>query len=203
MDSNGKRLRVALIAGALVLAAVAGAWVAKLGLGKLGSDGGLSYTEPRSSGTLIAAAPAAQRKPAKDFAFADAEGKALRLADWRGRVVLVNLWATWCPPCVAEMPSLDALQTRLGGPGFQVVAVSLDRGGAPIVQRWFDRAGLKALAIFTADAGQFVNALLPTSYLIDAEGRVAWQGSGAFDWEGEEAVRAVEALVAETRQARG
>jgi thiol-disulfide isomerase/thioredoxin len=198
MDSNRKRLRVALIAGALVLAALAGAWVAKRG-----SDGAISYTEPSSSGTLIAAIPAARRPPAKDFAFTAADGKEQRLADWRGRVVLVNLWATWCPPCVAEMPSLDALQTRLGGPGFQVVAISLDRGGAPIVKRWFDRAGLTALAIFTADAGQFVNALLPTSYLIDAEGRVAWQGSGAFDWDGDEALRAVEALLAETRQARG
>lgn len=198
MDSNRKGLRAALVAVALILAAVAGALVAKLG-----SDGGISYTEPRGSGTLIAATPAAQRPAATDFAFTDSTGKPLTLADFRGRVVLVNLWATWCPPCIAEMPSLDALQQRLGGPGFQVVAISLDRGGTAIAKRWLDKAGLGALAVYAADAGQFVNALLPTSYLIDAEGRLAWEGKGAFDWEGEEAVKAVETLLAEGRQAKG
>lgn len=200
MDSNRKGLRFALIALALVVAAGLGALVAKLG-----SDGGVRYTEPRGNpsvtgapGAPIAVAPAASRMPAADIAFADEQGRPLGLSALRGKVVLVNLWATWCPPCVAEMPSLDGLQAKLGGERFQVVAVSLDRGGAPIARRWYDKAGIKALAVYTADAGQFVNALLPTSVLIDAEGRVAWRGTGAYDWEGAEAVEAVKALMGES-----
>lgn len=194
MDSNRKGLRIALIALAL---AGAGALVAKLG-----SDGGLNYTEPRGNPSVTPGAPiapiaAAARQPAKDFAFTDEAGRPLRLAEFKGRVVLVNLWATWCPPCIAEMPSLDGLAARLGSPRFQVVAVSLDRGGAGIVRRWFDRTGIRSLTLYTASAGQFVDAVLPTSMLIDGDGRIAWQGHGAYDWEGPEAVGAVEALLAE------
>lgn len=197
MDSNRKGLRIALIALALAGAVGAGALVAKLGF-----NGGISYTEPRGNPSVTPGAPiapiaAAARQPAKDLAFTDESGRPLRLAEFKGRVVLFNLWATWCPPCIAEMPSLDGLAAKLGGARFQVVAVSLDRGGAGIVRRWFDKTGIRSLPLYTADAGQFVDAMLPTSILIDADGRVAWQGHGAYDWEGAEAVGAVEALLAE------
>lgn len=182
---------------ALVLAVAAGVAVAVLGT---------SYTEPSSnpsvSEALIGALPPAKRKPAPELVFTDQAGQRLDLAGFKGRVVLVNLWATWCPPCVAEMPSLDRLQASLGAAGFQVVAISLDRGGATIVKRWFDHAGLTALAIFNAPPADFAGALLPTSILIDAEGREVWRGEGAYDWMGEEAVATVTALLAE-RGAKG
>ncbi|CAA7618147.1 Thioredoxin family protein [Magnetospirillum sp. LM-5] len=192
MKSGNSGIGLPWAALALLLAVAAGVAVAVLGT---------SYTErpsnPSVSEALIAAAPPGKRKAAPRFAFTDQTGARLDLARFKGRVVLVNLWATWCPPCVAEMPSLDRLQARLGGDGFQVVAISLDKGGAAIVKRWFDHAGLSALAIYNAPPGDFAGALLPTSILIDAEGREVWRGEGAYDWVGEEAVATVKALLAE------
>src|SRR5207245_6917681 len=72
-------------------------------------------------------------KPVPDLGFEDGSGKALRLADFRGRVVVLNLWATWCLPCRKEMPTLDRLQAQLGGSAFEVVAISIDRGGMKVV----------------------------------------------------------------------
>ncbi|MCR6629648.1 MAG: TlpA family protein disulfide reductase [Magnetospirillum sp.] len=204
-----KAVRIALVGLALALAAGGGALVAFLG-----SDGRLSYTEPRgnpsttgsdmtgsgaapSASAGIAAAPPGQRRDAPGFTFADAEGKPLRLADFKGRVVLVNLWATWCPPCIAEMPALDALQGKLGGKRFQVVAVSLDRGGAAQAKRWFERNEIRNLAIYAADPNQFGNAVLPTSLLLDAGGKVAWHGAGIRAWDGAEAAGVIQALMAE------
>jgi len=196
MDKS--KTRIALFGLVIALAFGGGALLAWLG-----SGGGLSYTEPRGNPSApapagdVTAKPAAQREAAGGFAFADGSGKALTFADLAGRVALVNLWATWCQPCVAEMPALDGLQGKLGGDGFQVVAVSLDRGGADQVKRWFDKRGIKHLGVFTASAAQFPNALLPSSLLLDKQGRVAWQGVGIRDWEGEEAQAVIRALMAE------
>lgn len=200
MDVSTKQVRIALVGLALALAFGGGVLVAFLG-----SDGRLSYTEPRGNpspspsagGADIAAAALADRRDAPGFAFADGDGRPLRLSDFHGRVVLVNLWATWCPPCIAEMPDLDAVQQRLGGERFQVVAVSLDRGGADQVKRWFGRNDIRHLGVFAADPAQFGNALLPTSLLLDRQGRVAWHGAGIRDWTGAEANAAIQALMAE------
>lgn len=200
MDVSTKQVRFALVGLALALAFGGGVLVAKLG-----SDGRLSYTEPRGNPSPTPSLPMAefplaapdQRRPVPGFTFADAEGRPLRLADFQGKVLLVNLWATWCPPCIAEMPDLNGLQARLGGDRFQVVAVSLDRGGIAQVQRWFQRNEIAALTPYAADAGQFGNAVLPTSLLVDAAGRVAWHGAGLRDWSGAEAEAAVTALLAE------
>lgn len=200
MDVSTKQVRIALVGLALALAFGGGVLVAYLG-----SDGRLSYTEPRGNPSLsppptqaeFAIAAPAGRRDAPGFAFADGDGRALRLDDFKGRVVLVNLWATWCPPCIAEMPDLDAVQQRLGGDRFQVVAVSLDRGGAEVVKRWFARNEIRHLAVYAADPGQFGNALLPTSLLLDRQGRVAWHGAGLRDWTGAEASAAIQALLAE------
>jgi thiol-disulfide isomerase/thioredoxin len=112
-------------------------------------------------------------------------------------VLLVNLWATWCPPCVAEMPSIAALTQQLGGEGFQVLAIALDRGGAPVVARWYERNAITTLPIHLGNTADYQGALLPTSYLIDKSGKVAWQGSGAKDWASPEAVTVVKQLMAE------
>ncbi|MBC7954161.1 MAG: TlpA family protein disulfide reductase [Rhodospirillaceae bacterium] len=201
MDRSKQWMRYTRFGLVLALAFAGGA-----ALAWLGANGRLSYTEPRgnpsATGADIATVAAAARAAPRDFVFTDGDGRALRLADFKGKVVLVNLWATWCPPCVAEMPALDALQGKLGQgklgePGFQVVAVSLDRGGAPLVKRWFERNRIAKLGVYTAAAGQFEGAVLPTSILLDAQGRVAWQGAGIRDWEGEAVQGVIRAVMAE------
>lgn len=196
MDKAKQWMRKPWFGLVLALAFAGGATLAWLG-----AHGHLSYTEPRSnpsaSGDDIVAVGVTARDLPTDFVFSDGDGRPLHLSDLAGKVVLVNLWATWCPPCVAEMDSLNTVQQRLGGPGFQVVAVSLDRGGAPLVKRWFAKNQISHLAIYTADANQFINAMLPTSILLDAKGRVAWRGVGTREWDGAEAVQAITGLMAE------
>lgn len=148
-------------------------------------------------GGAVAPAPAAQRPAAPDLAFVAADGTRHTLADFRGRAILVNLWATWCPPCIAEMPGLDALQAKAGGPGFQVVPIALDRGGVPVARHWLEAQGLLHLETYAADPAQFSDALLPTSILIDKAGRVAWRGEGRRDWQAPVARDAIAALAAE------
>ncbi|HTH17543.1 MAG TPA: redoxin family protein [Magnetospirillum sp.] len=168
----------------------------------LSSDGRLSYTEPHGNPSAtatsdLAAAPVAERRAAPGFTFTDGDGRPMGLADFKGRAVLVNLWATWCPPCIAEMPDLDALQGKLGSERFQVVAISLDRGGPETVKRWFGRNEIKNLKVYAADPRQFENALLPTSLLLDAQGRVVWHGAGIRAWDGDQAESVIKALTAE------
>lgn len=200
MDRSKHWMRTARFGLVLALAFAGGA-----ALAWLGANGRLSYTEPRGNPSAtaknlipdIVTVAATARTVPHDFTFSDGEGRALTLAELKGKVVLVNLWATWCPPCVAEMPALDALQGKLGGPDFQVVAVSLDRGGAALVKRWFERNKIARLGIYTADAGQFEGAVLPTSILLDAQGRVAWQGAGIRAWEGEAVQGVIRGVMAE------
>lgn len=200
MDVSTNRVRIAVVGLTLALAFGGGVLVAWLG-----SDGRLSYTEPRGNPSIspprlpaeFAVAAPTGRRAAPGFTFADAAGTPLSLSDFKGRVVLVNLWATWCPPCIAEMPDLAALQQRLGGENFQVVAVSLDRGGIAQAQRWLERNGIKALTPYAADVSQFGNAVLPTSLLLDRNGTVAWHGAGLRDWTGPEATAAIQAVLAE------
>lgn len=131
-------------------------------------------------------------RPAPETGFTDESGKSLTLADLRGKVLLVNLWATWCAPCVEEMPALDALQAKLGGRDFQVLAVSTDRGGAKQVRPFYEKHGLKRLAIYLDPKTALTRALgakgLPTSILIDREGKMVGQLVGAAAWDSLDAV---------------
>lgn len=127
--------------------------------------------------------------------FVDGAGKPRTLSDFRGRTVLLNVWATWCPPCREEMPSLDRLQKALGGPRFEVVALSLDAGGAEEVKRFYREMGITSLAIYV-DPGMRATAKLatpgvPTTLLIDAQGRELGRHAGPAQWDGEEAVRVI------------
>ncbi len=130
--------------------------------------------------------------PVPDVRFADAGGRPLTLADFRGRVVLLNFWATWCAPCVREMPSLDRLQARLGGPEFEVVALSLDRGGAALVTPFFERLGITHLRQYLDTSSRSSTAFgvrgLPTTVLIDRDGRELGRVSGPAEWDSEAAI---------------
>ncbi|HEX4568793.1 MAG TPA: TlpA family protein disulfide reductase, partial [Dongiaceae bacterium] len=96
--------------------------------------------------------------PAPGDAFKDSAGKELHLADFRGKLVLLNVWATWCAPCRAEMPSLDRLQAKLGDEGLLVLPLSLDRGGGPVVAVYYGQHDITHLGVYLAGQGGLQNA---------------------------------------------
>ena len=134
-------------------------------------------------------------RPAPELSFAARDGSPLRLADFRGRWVLVNLWATWCAPCVREMPSLDRLQAKLGK-RLAILAISEDRGGANVVDPFLQKLALQALGIYLDPKGRVGQELevrgLPTSVLVDGEGRLRARLEGAADWDSPEMLAKLE-----------
>jgi thiol-disulfide isomerase/thioredoxin len=129
--------------------------------------------------------------PAPPETFAALDGTRVRLADFKGRVVLVNFWATWCPPCIREMPSLDRLQATLRDRGLAVLAVSIDRGGAKVIRPFAERLGLEHLGLYHDDKGALFKAFgvtgLPTTFLIDRRGQTVGAYPGPAEWDGPEA----------------
>ena len=127
---------------------------------------------------------------APDAAFADAAGKTVRISDFQGKPALLNLWASWCAPCVKELPTLDALN-RAGG--LQVIAVSQDSGPQPSVKAFLAKLNVPGLGAFHDPSMSLSGALnaqvLPTSVLYDAEGKEVWRYTGDLDWTGAEAAK--------------
>jgi thiol-disulfide isomerase/thioredoxin len=134
-----------------------------------------------------------------EISFTDAESRPRSLKDWRGRVVLLNLWATWCAPCRKEMPGLDELQAKLGSSDFEVVALAVDRVGAEGARKFLDQVKAARLALYvdsTARAGLALKAIgMPTSILIDREGREVGRLTGPAEWESEDAARLIKAVL--------
>lgn len=133
-------------------------------------------------------------KPASSATFAAPDDAPVTLAAFRGRPLLLNLWATWCGPCIKEMPSLDRLAADRAGK-LTVLAVAQDLQGAVAVDPWFQRAGLQQLQPFLDPANDLLadyNSPLPVTILFDAQGREVWRITGALDWQGEAAQRLLE-----------
>ena len=130
--------------------------------------------------------------------FKTEDGEDRTLADWRGKAVLLNLWATWCAPCRHEMPALDRLQARLGGDGFEVVAISLDRGGVAKSRAFFDEIGIEHLKLYSDKTSKISAALgvvgMPTTVLIDRQGREIGRLAGPAEWDAPEAVEMITRL---------
>jgi thiol-disulfide isomerase/thioredoxin len=175
------------------------AW-ALFGAVTLVAGGAGTYLALKQGGEAIAADTAVLRMHASprelaDVRFVDGKGQPKAISDFRGRTVLLNVWATWCPPCREEMPSLDRLQKSLGGPAFEVVALSIDAGGAPVVERFYKEMGIASLAIYV-DPGMRAASLLatpgvPTTLLIDREGRELGRHAGPAQWDSPEALRLI------------
>jgi thiol-disulfide isomerase/thioredoxin len=115
------------------------------------------------------------------------DGKTVRLADFKGKPVLVNLWATWCGPCVKEMPTLDALAQRTRDK-LVVLTVAQDSKGGAVVDPWFEKKGFAMLQPYLDPENKlglnYGSGMLPTTILYDAEGREVWRVVGGMDWNG-------------------
>ena len=124
--------------------------------------------------------------------FYDGDGNQTSLADWQGKVVLVNFWATWCAPCRHEMPTLDNLNAKLGGADFEVIALSLDRGGPEKAKAFFTEIGTKSLKLYydqTSKSGRVLRAVgMPTTVLIGRDGREIGRIAGPAEWDSEAAL---------------
>jgi thiol-disulfide isomerase/thioredoxin len=138
-----------------------------------------------------------------DLAFTDASGKKVTLADFKGRTVLLNLWATWCVPCRKEMPALDALEAKLGGPDFQVVAVNIDTRDAEKPKAFLKEIGVAKLDYFADSSAKVFQDLkaigrafgMPTTLLIDKQGCELGTIAGPAEWASEDATKLVQAAL--------
>lgn len=151
--------------------------------------------DKRRLGEFIAQTPP---QPAPEVAFTDAGGNPASFADFKGKPVLVNLWATWCQPCLREMPSLERLQAQLDD-RLTVLAISEDRGGAKLVNPFAAKLELTRLKIYLDPKSEVGRAFgvrgLPTSIVIDAEGRVVGRVEGAAEWDSTKMLGVIEPLL--------
>ena len=160
---------------------------------------------PLARGEVAAVGIASEPKRLPELTFTGADGKPRALADFQGKTVLLNLWATWCVPCRKEMPALDALQEKLGSPQFEVVAVNIDTRNLDKPKAWLDEAGVRGLGYY-ADASAHVfqelkaegKALgMPTSLLVDRNGCELASLAGPAEWASDDALALVRATFAQ------
>jgi thiol-disulfide isomerase/thioredoxin len=152
-------------------------------------------SQEAASLAAIGITPITPPRQVPSLAFVDDAGHSLSLEDFSDRAVVLNLWATWCVPCREEMPALDRLQAKLGGPQFQVLAVSIDKQGATVVPLFYRELGLQSLGIFLDPGGKVASVLgiegVPATLLIDAKGREIGRKLGAMEWDNPAVVAAL------------
>lgn len=157
-----------------------------------------SASEP-SDGTVRSFIDVDPPRRIAPFSFYDHRGRKITLAGFRGRIVLLNLWAAWCPPCVREMPALDRLQAKFPKTDFVVLPLSLDKGGIATVKAFYLRYGLRHLGLFSdpdskAGAG-FPVDVLPASFIIGRDGGVKRFLRSFIDWDAPEAEAMIRHLI--------
>ncbi len=145
--------------------------------------------------------------PAPLEVFQDLEGATLRLADFKGKVVLLNFWATWCAPCIREMPALERLQSILKAEGLHIAAVSIDRGGKDMVTRFAKKLDLRGLPLYLDPKAALARAFgvsgLPATFLIDAQGQVVRMMLGPAEWDSHAAVGLIRYYLNSDTQRKG
>jgi thiol-disulfide isomerase/thioredoxin len=210
--SHSRPRRLVLIAGAVVAGALAGlAGVYGMGglmrnVGDLDCRPAVALAQrlaPLARGEVAAMAMAEGLLRLPDIGFRDQVGAERRLSDWRGRTVLLNLWATWCIPCRKEMPALDALQATLGGTGFEVVAVNIDTRDSAKPRAWLEGIGVSRLAYYAdpgAKAFQDLKLIgraigLPTTVLVDPAGCEIGTAAGPAEWASRDGIELVRAAI--------
>jgi len=164
------------------------------GTAKIGPLAGLN------KGAVAAFVAYSKPRDLPDFTFETADGTAKSLADFRGKVVLLNIWATWCVPCREEMPKLNALESELGGKDFQVAAVNIDRGGPDKARKFLNETSATDITLYTDPSGKLFSTLktvgMPTTLLINRDGKEVGRLVGPADWASPEAKKLIEAAIA-------
>jgi thiol-disulfide isomerase/thioredoxin len=158
---------------------------------------------PLAHGEVAAVAVARSPKRLPALAFKDATGADKTLADWHGRTMLLNLWATWCVPCRKEMPALDALQAKLGGPGFEVVTVNIDTRDPEKPKAWLKDVGINKLAYYSDSNAKVFQDLkvigkafgMPTTLIVDGNGCELANLAGPAEWASGDAIKLVTAAL--------
>ncbi len=204
--------RIPLVIGAVVIGGLVG-YGAMAGLGLKGGATGdpacraavttAKKIAPLAQGEVAALTMATAPLKLPDLAFEDADGKPVKLSDWRGKTVLVNLWATWCVPCRREMPALDSLQEKLKGPNFEVVAINIDTRDPEKPRKFLQDAKLTRLGYFNDQKAKVFQDLkgigralgMPTSVLVDSQGCEIGTIAGPAEWNSDDAVKLIEAAV--------
>jgi len=203
--------RIPMVAAAIVIGAAIG-YVGVYGIGGLtGNPPGdpacrpavdlARKIAPLARGEVAALTMAKSPLRVPDLAFDDADGKPRKLSDWRGRTVLVNLWATWCVPCRKEMPALDSLQGKLAGPNFDVVAINIDTRDLDKPKNFLKDAALTRLGYFADPKAKVFQELkavgralgMPTSVLVDGAGCEIATIAGPAEWASDDAVKLIKA----------
>jgi thiol-disulfide isomerase/thioredoxin len=165
---------------------------------------------PFARGEVAAVSIAKAPLKVPDLAFTNADGKAMTLADFRGRTVLLNLWATWCVPCRKEMPSLNALEQKLGGPGFEVVAVNIDTRDLEKPKTFLKEIGVEKLGYYADSSAKVFQDLkgigrafgMPTTILIDPNGCEIGTIAGPAEWASPDAVKLIEATLSSVKSGK-
>jgi len=187
---SGKRIFGLVAAVLLALAAAAPLPAADAAPGPKRAAGA-SAEPPPFSGTARAFVFLKEPRAVQFGPFADAEGRPVTMARYRGKVLLVNFWATWCAPCVHEMPTLDRLQAALGGPEFAVLTVSLDRKGMAAVGPFWQEQGYRHLPILLDSRWKTARRLgvggLPATFLLDRKHRILGYLLGPAAWDSPQA----------------
>ena len=162
---------------------------------------------PLARGEVAALAVSHKAFRLPDLAFKDAEGHARSLKEWRGRTVLLNLWATWCVPCRKEMPALDALQARLGGPNFEVVAVNIDTRDPEKPLAFLKEVGVTHLAFYADPSAKAFQDLklagkafgMPTTLIVDPSGCEIGEMAGPAEWASADGLKLVSAALTDDK----
>src|SRR5271163_2212061 len=212
--SSKARRRVTLFAacgGLAILAMLAGVY----GMGQWRSNpataacapavAAASRIAPLAHGEIAALTVARAPFRVPNLTFKDAQGRERRLSDWRGRTVLLNLWATWCVPCRKEMPALDALQAALGSDKFEVVTISIDTRDPEKPLAFLKDAGVSHLAYYSDQSAKVFQELkmagkafgMPTTLIVDRSGCEIGEMAGPAEWSSPDGARLISAAIAE------